>query len=89
MTIKPEIRVAMLAQNYLPHLGGAERQMAALAPLLLQRGVAVTILTRQCEGATVKLHKTRVIVSYNCSTCCAEAIQDTRGCQDSTGWLPG
>ena len=64
MTIKPEIRVAMLAQNYLPHLGGAERQMAALAPLLLQRGVAVTILTRQCEGATVKLHKIDGVTIY-------------------------
>ena len=38
--------------------------MAALAPLLLQRGVAVTILTRQCEGATVKLHKMDGVTIY-------------------------
>ncbi len=46
------IKVAMFAQNYLPHLGGAERQIAALAPVLAQRGVEVSIVTRQCAGGT-------------------------------------
>ncbi|MBX2886379.1 MAG: glycosyltransferase family 4 protein [Granulosicoccus sp.] len=41
------IKVAMFAQNYIPNLGGAERQMAALAPLLTARGVEVSIVTRK------------------------------------------
>lgn len=49
--MKSSIKVAMLAQNYLPHLGGAERQIAALAPLLVERGVELSIITRQCDGA--------------------------------------
>jgi glycosyltransferase involved in cell wall biosynthesis len=36
----------MIIHDYLPHVGGAERQLAALAPLLIERGVAVTVLTR-------------------------------------------
>jgi glycosyltransferase involved in cell wall biosynthesis len=40
------IRVAMLIQDYLPILGGAQRQLALVAPLLIQSGVDVHILTR-------------------------------------------
>lgn len=47
--MKP-ITVAMIIQAYLPHVGGAERQLAALAPLLRERGVTVHVLTRRYEG---------------------------------------
>lgn len=44
------ISVAMIIQGYLPRVGGAERQLAALAPLLQARGVALHILTRRYAG---------------------------------------
>lgn len=44
------IRVAMLIQAYLPRFGGAERQLAALLPLLQQRGVETSVLTRRYMG---------------------------------------
>ena len=40
------LHVVMLIQHYLPTLGGAERQLAALVPLLSARGVRVTVITR-------------------------------------------
>ena len=46
----PTIRVVMLIQGYLPRIGGAERQLAALAPLLNQRGVEIHVLTRKYAG---------------------------------------
>src|SRR5215216_882257 len=39
-------RVAMVIQRYLPHLGGAERQLHQLAPRLGALGYEVCILTR-------------------------------------------
>ena len=44
------IRVAMVIQAYYPHVGGAERQLMALVPLLRERGVDVHIFTRRYEG---------------------------------------
>ncbi len=44
------IRVAMLIQRYYPHIGGAERQLAALAPLLNKQGVDIHIITRRDRG---------------------------------------
>ncbi|MGZ6316778.1 MAG: glycosyltransferase family 4 protein [Anaerolineales bacterium] len=44
------MRVAMLTQRYLPHIGGAERQIQSLAPLLRRRGVDVVVLTRRESG---------------------------------------
>ena len=44
------IRVAMITQAYLPHVGGAERQLSALIPLLRYRGVQVEIFTRRYPG---------------------------------------
>ena len=44
------MRVAMLTQRYLPHVGGAERQIQGLAPLLRRRGVDVVVLTRRDSG---------------------------------------
>ncbi len=38
------IRVAMLIQRYYPHIGGAERQLAALAPLLNKQGVELHVI---------------------------------------------
>lgn len=43
-------RVAMVIQRYLPHLGGAERQLQQLAPRLCALGYEVCILTRHERG---------------------------------------
>lgn len=45
------IRVAMLIQAYYPRLGGAERQLASLAPLLKNLGVEIQIFTRRYDRA--------------------------------------
>jgi glycosyltransferase involved in cell wall biosynthesis len=37
----------MVIQRYLPHVGGAERQIQNLAPLLRSRGIEVLVLTRR------------------------------------------
>jgi glycosyltransferase involved in cell wall biosynthesis len=44
------IRVVMLSHGYYPRIGGAERQLAAVAPLLRARGVDTHILTRRLPG---------------------------------------
>lgn len=44
------LRVAMIIQSYIPRLGGAERQLRAIAPGLRARGVEVTIITRRYRG---------------------------------------
>lgn len=49
MKQKP-LRVAMIIQAYLPHLGGAERQLAALAPLLCTQGIDLQVITRRYPG---------------------------------------
>jgi glycosyltransferase involved in cell wall biosynthesis len=43
------LRVAMIIQRYYPHVGGAERQVAALAPHLQAQGIALTVLTRRYD----------------------------------------
>ncbi len=48
--MKPTLCIAMIIQAYLPHVGGAERQLAALAPLLRQRGVEIQVITRRYPG---------------------------------------
>jgi glycosyltransferase involved in cell wall biosynthesis len=40
----------MIIQAYHPHVGGAERQLMALVPLLQARGVEINILTRRYPG---------------------------------------
>lgn len=45
------LHVAMLIHDYLPHIGGAERQLATLAPALMDRGVKVSVLTRGRQGS--------------------------------------
>lgn len=44
------INVVMITQAYLPLLGGAEKQLSALAPLFKERGVDVHIVTRRYPG---------------------------------------
>jgi glycosyltransferase involved in cell wall biosynthesis len=44
------IKVVMIIQDYIPRVGGAERQLFALTPLLKERGVEVEILTRRYPG---------------------------------------
>ena len=44
------MRVAMVILEYAPLVGGAQRQLASLAPLLAQRGVEVHVLTRRARG---------------------------------------
>ena len=48
--MKKSIRVAMIIQDYLPLGGGAERQLAALGPLLQEQQVEIHILTRRYTG---------------------------------------
>lgn len=44
------LRVAMIIQAYHPHVGGAERQLAAVAPRLQRQGVEVHVITRHQPG---------------------------------------
>ncbi len=48
------MRVVMIIQAYYPHVGGAERQIAALAPLLQHRGVDLLVLTRRYSGLAAR-----------------------------------
>jgi glycosyltransferase involved in cell wall biosynthesis len=41
------IRVAMIIQAYLPHVGGAEAQLASLIPLLRENGIDPFVITRR------------------------------------------
>ncbi len=61
------LRVAMLINGYHPRVGGAERQVGALAPLLQQQGVEVHILTRRYDDLPsfervdgVPVHRVRI-----------------------------
>lgn len=40
----------MVIQSYYPRLGGAERQIMSLAPFLREKGVEITVYTRQYPG---------------------------------------
>jgi glycosyltransferase involved in cell wall biosynthesis len=59
------MRVMMLIQSYHPsYMGGAELQLTALAPLLMERGVEVHVVTRRHKGMSsyevmdgVKVHR--------------------------------
>src|SRR5687767_1062493 len=48
--MKTAPRIAMIIHDFLPRVGGAERQLAAIAPLLQRRGFEVHILTRLYPG---------------------------------------
>lgn len=43
-------RVAMVIQRYLPHVGGAERQLQQLAPRLRAHGFEILVITRHEDG---------------------------------------
>jgi len=43
------MRIAMIIQSYYPHIGGAERQLAAIAPRMKERGHDVRIYTRRYD----------------------------------------
>ncbi len=45
-----KIKVVMLIQSYLPLIGGAERQLASLAPLLKSLHIEIHIITRRYPG---------------------------------------
>ena len=45
--MKPKIRVDMIILEYHPIVGGAQRQLAILAPLLQERGIDLRVLTRR------------------------------------------
>ncbi len=47
---EPTVRAAMVIQNYLPTVGGAERQLASLIPLLVEQGIESVVLTRSRPG---------------------------------------
>lgn len=49
-----QLQVTMIIQSYLPRLGGAERQLAGLAPLLKDRGVQLQVLTRRYPGMVAR-----------------------------------
>lgn len=44
------MRVAMVIHGYYPQIGGAERQLTALAPVLQDHGVTVDVITRRFPG---------------------------------------
>lgn len=48
------MRVAMIILEYMPITGGAQRQLARIAPLLQARGVDVQVLTRRAPGLAVR-----------------------------------
>ncbi len=48
--MNPPIRVAMIITSYYPRVGGAERQISALAPLLCEQNVEIAVLTRRYPG---------------------------------------
>ena len=48
------MRVAMVILEYAPLTGGAQRQLAAVAPLLAQRGVEIHVLTRRTRGLAAR-----------------------------------
>ncbi len=48
------MRVAMVILEYAPITGGAQRQLAALAPLLQRRGAEIHVLTRRQRGLAAR-----------------------------------
>jgi glycosyltransferase involved in cell wall biosynthesis len=48
------LNLGVLAQVYAPVLGGAQRQVEALGPLLERRGIAVSVVTRHVPGTPAR-----------------------------------
>ncbi|MGH9381469.1 MAG: glycosyltransferase family 4 protein [Thermoanaerobaculia bacterium] len=51
---KATMRVAMVIHGYYPLIGGAERQLAAVAPVLQAQGVDVHVITRRFPGLAAR-----------------------------------
>lgn len=49
-SLRGPLRVAMIIQGYHPRVGGAERQLAALAPFLQGLGIHLEVFTRRYAG---------------------------------------
>ncbi len=60
LRVAPTLRVANLILEYYPVLGGAQRQLQMLAPLLRGRGVDLSVLTRRYPQLGVTLPFERV-----------------------------
>ncbi|WP_161470946.1 glycosyltransferase family 4 protein [Tropicimonas marinistellae] len=45
------VRAAMLTQCYLPFIGGAEKQLAAILPRLRTKGIESTVITRRLDDS--------------------------------------
>lgn len=56
------MRVAMVINSYRPVVGGAQRQVEQLAPLLAARGVEVHVVTRRPRGAPRLEHADGAVV---------------------------
>lgn len=48
----PDVKVALITRRYPPLIGGAERALSYLAPVLAERGVEVTVLTSHLDQDT-------------------------------------
>ena len=48
--MKPNYRIIMISHGYFPRIGGAERQLMDLAPLLQKKGIETHIITRRLTG---------------------------------------
>lgn len=62
------LRVAMIIQRYHPHVGGAERQIAALAPHLQAHGIALTVLTRRYDRQLLPFEIVKGVPVYRLPT---------------------
>lgn len=58
------MRVAMIIQRYHPHIGGAERQIAAIAPRLVEQDIEVRVLTRRYDPQLARYEKVGGIPVY-------------------------
>jgi len=48
--MKPICRIVMISHGYFPRIGGAERQLMDLTPLLQKKGIETHIITRRLTG---------------------------------------
>jgi glycosyltransferase involved in cell wall biosynthesis len=60
--VQSKLNVAVVAQAYAPVLGGAQRQVQALGPLLERRGISVHVVTRRPPGTAAREHQPGVEV---------------------------
>lgn len=52
--MKTPIRVAMIIPSYFPAIGGAERQLEALAPELSKHNIEITVITKQLANTAAR-----------------------------------